>query len=127
LTLNTYRRYDEVLEHRYDYGNLQDFYADYILAHFAGLSLRRDLTSKIHLFVDGSLFYDEFKGSRGHNRIGELEERKDTKFAVSPSISFDIFKWMTINGSYIYTDQDSNYPAHDFFDHTFFVRASVFL
>ncbi|MFZ2631255.1 MAG: hypothetical protein WA081_08625 [Desulfosalsimonadaceae bacterium] len=127
LTLNAYRRYDEVLEHRYDYGNLQDFYADYILAHFAGLSLKRDVTKKIHLLMDASVFYDEFSGSRRSNRLDDLEERKDTKFSVSPSISYDVFDWMTINGAYIYTDQDSNYPAYDYIDHTFFLRANFSL
>ena len=127
LTVNAYRRYDEVLEHRYDYGNLQDYYADYILAHFAGLSLKRDVTKKIHLLVDASVFYDEFNGSRQAKRLDDLEERKDTKFSVSPSVSYDVFDWMTINGAYIYTDQNSNYPGYDYIDHTFFLRANLSL
>ncbi|MBC2717944.1 MAG: outer membrane beta-barrel protein [Desulfobacteraceae bacterium] len=127
LTLNAYRRYDEVLEHRYDYGDFQNFYADYTLAHFFGFRINRDISSKIHLFLDTSFFLDEFKGSHVDYRPGYDEERKDTEFAVSPSINFDIYKWMTLNAAYIYTDHDSNYPGHDYIDHTFFVRASLFL
>jgi uncharacterized repeat protein (TIGR01451 family) len=140
LTLNAYRKYDEVLEHRYDYGDLNNFYADYILANFVGLKLSRELTAKIHLNLDTSFFYDEFEGSRADYAIGGAfgpdlfvnipryqKQRRDTEFAVSPSINFDIFKWLTINGAYIYTAHDSNYPAHDYFDHTFFVRVSLVL
>ncbi|MCD6584130.1 MAG: outer membrane beta-barrel protein [Desulfobacteraceae bacterium] len=140
FTLNAYRKYDEVLEHRYDYGDLENFYADFILAHFIGFKMSREITSKIHLNLDTSFFYDEFKGSRAnHSVYGDSEfdifvdnpnyqrERHDTEFAVSPSINFTIFKWLTLNGAYIYTDHDSNYPAHDYVDHTFFVRANLFL
>ena len=140
LTLNAYRRYDETLEHRYDYGDLENFYADYTLAHFVGLKVSREITSKIHLNLDTSFFYDEFKGSRANHAIQDdfefdtyvdspnyKRERRDTEFAISPSINFTIFKWLTLNGAYIYTVHDSNYPAHDYFDHTFFVRASLSL
>ncbi len=140
FTFNAYRRYDEVLEHRYDYGDLENFYADYTLAHFIGLKMSRALTSKIHFNLDTSFFYDEFKGSRANHKVREdsefdilvdnqnyQKERRDTQFAVSPSINFIIFKWLTVNGAYIFTDHDSNYPTHDYIDHTFFLRASLTL
>ena len=127
LTLNAYRRYDEVLEHRYDVGNLNDFYADYTLAHFAGLKLSWNVVSSIHLNLDTSLFYDKFINSRRLDREGIQTDRKDYEFAVSPSITIDLFKHFSINGAYIYTDHDSNYPEQDYFDHTVFVRASLFL
>ncbi len=144
LTLNGYRKYDEVLEHRYDYGDFKNFYADYTLAHFVGLKLSREITSKIYLNLDTSFFYDEFEGSGADYGFRDTfrgafgsdlfvhipryqKQRRDTEFAVSPSINFDIFNWLTINGAYVYTAHDSNYPAHDYFDHTFFVRASLLL
>lgn len=125
LTLNAYRRYDEVLEHRYNYYEPENFYADYILAHFAGCKLGWKAHPNITLNLDTSLFYDKFKGSRQVDRDGDLSERKDLNFALSPSISIQFTKYLTINGAYIYTDHDSNYPAHDYVDHTFFIRASL--
>lgn len=125
LTFNAYRRYDEVLEHRYNYGNLDNFYADYILAHFGGFRLSWNIFSDITLNLDTSLFHDRFKGSRLSDRDGKPAERKDLDFALSPSISIDLFKHLSISGAYIYTDHDSNYPTHDYVDHTFFISASL--
>jgi len=127
LTLNAYRRYDEVLEHRYDFGIFDDFYADYTLAHFVGLKFSWNIISNLHLNLDTSMFYDEFLNSRGFDRDGIQTNREDWEFAVSPSVTITLWDHFSINGAYIYTDHDSNYPAHDYFDHTFFVRASLFL
>ena len=127
LTINAYRRYDEVLEHRYDYGDLINFYADYTLAHFAGLKFSWNIIPNIHLNLDTSLFYDEFKNSRGIDRKALQTNREDLEFAVSPSVTVELFDHFSVNAAYIYTDHDSNYPGHDYFDHTVFVRASLFL
>lgn len=127
LTFNAYRRYDEVLEHRYNYGELDKFYADYIMAHFAGIKLSWNARRSIHLNLDASLFYDKFKGSRLRDRDGQAAEREDLNFALSPSLSIDLFRHVNLNGGYIYTDHDSNYPDHDYVDHTFFIRASLFI
>ncbi|RJP84272.1 MAG: hypothetical protein C4518_20475 [Desulfobacteraceae bacterium] len=139
FTVNVYRRYDEVMEHRYDYGNLTDFYADYTLAHFAGFKVSRQITSKIQLNLDTSFFYDVFQGSKAKYKVqgdSELDfyegdpdyqhERRDTEFAISPTINYNIFKWLAVSAAYIYSNHDSNYPEQDYFDHTFFLRASVF-
>lgn len=126
LTFNAYRRYDEVLEHRYDYGNLEKFYADYVLAHFAGLKFSWKIIPILQLNLDTSLFYDEFKESQLVNRQGDIADREDWEFAVSPSVTVSLWEHCSINGAYIYTDHDSNYNGHDYIDHTFFVRGSVF-
>jgi len=126
LTFNAYRRYDEVLEHRYDYGIFEDFYADYALAHFAGLKFSWNVISNLHLNLDSSLFYDKFINSHRIDREGIQADREDWEFAFSPSATIQLFDHFSINGAYIYTDHDSNYPQHDYFDHTFFVRGSVF-
>lgn len=125
LTLNAYRRYDEVLEHRYDYGAIDNFYANYILAHFVGAKLSWKAASNVQLNLDTSYFFDDFKGSRYGNGMGIDEEREDENFSVSPSITVNLSKYFTVDGGYIYTDHESNYPTHDYFDHTFFVRASL--
>jgi polysaccharide biosynthesis protein VpsM len=127
LTLNAYRRYDEVLEHRYDYNQFEDFYADYILAHFVGAKFSRQIRHNIQVNLDSSVFFDDFKNSRYNNINGEDEDREDLEFAVSPSVKVDLSKYFSINGGYIYTDHDSNYPAVDYVDHTFFILASLFL
>jgi hypothetical protein len=127
LTLNAYRRYDEVLEHRYDYNRYEDFYADYILAHYVGANFSRKIKHNIHLNLDSSLFFDDFKNSRNSSIGGEDEDREDTEFSVSPSVKYDMNKYFSINGGYIYTDHISNYPAVDYVDHTFFILASLFL
>jgi hypothetical protein len=126
LTFNAYRRFDESLEHRYDYGILNDFYADYVLAHFAGLKISWNVMPNIHLNLDTSVFYDKFQESQLENRQGDIEDRKDWEYAVSPSATIDLWKHCSINGAYIYTDHTSNYPEQDYFDHTFFLRGSVF-
>jgi len=87
LTLHAYRRYDEVLEHRYDYGDLTKFYADYTLAHFAGLKFSWNAISNLHLNLDTSLFYDEYINSRQIDRDGIQTDREDWEFAISPSVT----------------------------------------
>jgi uncharacterized repeat protein (TIGR01451 family) len=126
VTFNAYRRYDEVLEHRYNYGIFDDFYADYTLAHFAGLKFSWNVISNLHLNLDTSLFYDEFINSQGIDREGIQTNREDWEFAVSPSVTIALWDHFSINGAYIYTDHDSNYNGHDYIDHTFFARASMF-
>jgi uncharacterized repeat protein (TIGR01451 family) len=126
LSFNAYRRYDEVLEHRYDYGDLEKFYADYTLAHFAGLKFSWNVIRIIHLNLDTSIFYDEFKGSQLENRQGDIDDREDWEYAVSPSVTVALWEHCSINGAYIYTNHDSNYNANDYIDHTFFLRGSVF-
>ena len=125
LTFNAYRRYDEILEHRYNYGELDKFYADYIMTHFVGFKLSWNALRNTHLNLDAALFYDKFKGSRLRDRDGKAAERKDLNFAISPTLTIDLFRHLNLNGGYIYTDHYSNYPDHDYVDHTFFIRASL--
>ena len=81
----------------------------------------------LHLNLDTSLFFDEFINSRQIDRDGVQTDREDTEFAISPPVSYDIFDHLSIIGAYIYTDHDSNYPGHDYYDHTVFVRASLYM
>ena len=128
LSFNAYRRYDEVLEHRYDYGISEKFYADYTLSHFAGLHFGWHVLPNIHLNIDTSINYNDFKESRLENRQGEnLKDREDWKYTVSPSVTIALWEHFTINGAYSYTNLDSNYNENDYFDHTFFVSANLFM
>jgi len=123
VVLNAYRRYDEVLGELVDKDDLKENFTKGILTHFIGLSLNQDITTKLHLGLDATLFYDEYEDEE---RLSTRKERKDTEFAISPAIKFDFMKWLTFDLAYIYTNRDSNYSQFDYEDHTVFLRASLY-
>jgi len=123
VVLNAYRRYDEVLGELVDKDDLKENFTKYILTHFIGLSLNYDLTTKLHLSLDGTYFYDEYKDE---GSLSTRSERQDTEFAISPAVKFDFMKWLTFDLAYTYTNRDSNYSQFDYEDHTVFLRASLY-
>lgn len=123
LILNAYRRYDEPIGELVDKDDLQENFTKYILTHLMGLSLNYDFTTKLHLNLDATLFYDEYKDEK---TLSTRKERQDTEYAISPAIKFDFMKWLTFDLAYTYTNRDSNYPQFDYEDHTVFLRASIY-
>lgn len=123
VVLNAYRRYDEAIGELVDKDDLKEYFTKGILTHFIGLSLNYDFTTKLHLSLDSTLFYDEYKDEE---RRGARKEREDTEFAISPAVKFDFMKWLTFDLAYTYTNRDSNYSQFDYEDHTVFLRASLY-
>ncbi|MFP4531784.1 MAG: outer membrane beta-barrel protein [Desulfobacterales bacterium] len=123
VVLNAYRRYDEVLGELVDKDDLKENFSKGILTHFIGLSLNQDLTTKLHLSLDATYFYDKYEDEE---RLSTRKEREDTEFAISPAVKFDFMKWLTFDLAYTYTNRDSNYNQFDYEDHTVFLRASIF-
>ena len=123
VVLNAYRRYDEVLGELVDKDDLKENLTKGILTHFIGLSLNYDFTTKLHLNLDTTFFYDKYKDEE---KLSTLRERQDTEFAISPAVKFDFMKWLTFDLAYTYTNRDSNYSQFDYKDHTVFLRASLY-
>ncbi|OPL12104.1 MAG: hypothetical protein AVO38_03490 [delta proteobacterium ML8_D] len=123
LILNAYRRYDEPIGELVDKDDLQENFTKNILTHMVGLSLNYNFTTKLHLNLDTTLFYDEYKDEK---TLSTRKERQDTEFAISPAIKFDFMKWLTFDLAYTYTNRDSNYSEFDYEDHTVYLRASIY-
>jgi len=123
MVLNAYRRYDEVLGELVNKDDLKENFSKGILTHFIGLSLNQDLTTKLHLSLDTTYFYDKYEDEE---QLSTRKEREDTEFAISPAIKFDFMKRLTFDLAYTYTNRDSNYSQFDYEDHTVFLRASLY-
>ncbi len=130
IVFNAYRRYEEAMSTglRWDgvpTGNL----ATNMLTHMVGLSINYDITSKLHLNLHSTIFYDEYDYEYEDDAwkgVWDDKERRDREIAVSPQIKFDVFKWLSLDLAYIYTHLDSNYSEEDYTDHTVFLRANLF-
>jgi uncharacterized repeat protein (TIGR01451 family) len=125
IVVNAYRRYEEAMSEGLHWDNYSGHVSTNMLTHMVGLSLSYDLTSKLHLNLHSTLFYDAYAYEYQHDLWNE-KKRRDREFALSPMIKLDFLKWLTFDLAYTYTHVDSNYAQAEVIDHTVLLRGTLY-
>ena len=125
IVANAYRRYEESMGEGLHWDNSFGYTSTNMLTHMFGLSLNYDLTSKLHLNLHGTLFYDEYAYEYDDD-LWEGKKQRDREFAISPTIKLDFLKWLTFDLAYTYTHVDCNYSEGEFEDHTVILRGTIY-
>ncbi|GAG29200.1 unnamed protein product, partial [marine sediment metagenome] len=78
--------------------------------------LTHQFTHKISGGLDCGYKYEKFKGDLTYG--GETKERRDDLFSVTPSLSYQIKRWLSTRLDYIYEKRDSNFSDFSYSTHT---------